>query len=150
MQKVNCLLTNTIQKTTRSISGTVLLILLSMNLHAQSRADIIGNWSVQKVELSEEISLTEKQKEQMELLFFELKKSTFSFHQEQKASIYLTMADTVQNHCYWAYDDKTKIITLTDLKNKEAVRAKILVEISKDKEVKFHIAETPFILIVGK
>jgi hypothetical protein len=123
---------------------------LSISLQAQSKSDIAGNWSVQRVELSEEVDLNEVQKQQMELLFFELKKSTFSFYPDQKATIYLTMADTVKNDCYWTYDEIKKIITLTDLKKKEAVRAKIMVELSKDKEVKFHIMETPFILIVGK
>ncbi len=125
-------------------------MLLSRNLSAQNKSDILGNWSVQTVELSEELNLNETQKQQMELLFFELKKSTFSFYPDQKASIYLTMADTVKNDCYWTFDEVKKIITLTDLKNKEAVRAKITVEQTKDKGVKFHIAETPFILTVGK
>jgi hypothetical protein len=149
MKKDNYLFPD-IRKTLKSILIIPLFIAIALSASAQSKADIVGNWSVQKVELSEELSLTEEQKMQMELLFSELRKSTFSFYQDQKTSIYLTLADTSKNDGYWVYDEHEKIITITDLKNKEAVLAKILVELSKDKEVKFHIASTPFILTVLK
>lgn len=104
---------------------------LQVNAQTLNDNDIIGTWTVVKV--NNLIELPEEQKETMEMLKNAFLKSKFEFKPDKNFSFDFEFEDVRIKDCHWKYNDVTKSFIIQEWKDKETDNRKLM-EIFTKKE----------------
>ncbi|HEY3388758.1 MAG TPA: hypothetical protein VGK38_04245 [Prolixibacteraceae bacterium] len=123
---------------------------IQLNGQTLNRTDIIGKWTV--IKLNNFTQLPDKRKQTMEMLRKAFLKSKFEFKADGNFSFDFELEDMKIKDGHWKYNDLTNSYIIQDWKDKDTAKS-VLMEIFTKKEnnrILFWLAESFFTLEMGK
>ena len=132
------------------LSSFILILGLKVSAQPLTDADIVGIWTVKKVNIL--IELSDEQKQKMKILENAFLNSRFVFEADQNFSFHFEIADMEIQNSHWKYNDLSKSFIIQEWKNKETNKGKLMVIKAKKEGEKllFFIDESNLVLEMEK
>ncbi|ALO16971.1 hypothetical protein L21SP5_03358 [Salinivirga cyanobacteriivorans] len=125
---------------------------LGLNIGAQTLtdSDIVGTWTVKKVNLL--IELSEEQKQKMKVLEDAFLNSKFEFEADKNFSFLFEFKDMEIQNGHWKYDELSNSFIIQEWKNKETDKGKLMAIKGKreGEKILFFLDESNLVLEMEK